>query len=67
MRSVWKESMKKGVPTHCAGCYAACGMRAKVIDGVMVKAEGVPNSDFGARGGLCRGKINIHMAVAKRI
>jgi molybdopterin-containing oxidoreductase family molybdopterin binding subunit len=28
-------------------------MKVKVVDGVMVKAEGVSDSDFGSRGGLC--------------
>jgi molybdopterin-containing oxidoreductase family molybdopterin binding subunit len=39
--------------SHCAGCYAACGIRVKLVDGVMVKAEGIPDSDFGSQGGLC--------------
>ncbi len=39
--------------TNCAGCYGNCGMKIHVVDGVMVKAEGVANSTMGPRGGLC--------------
>lgn len=41
------------IHTKCAACYAGCAMKVKVVDGVMVKAEGVEDHDFGARGGLC--------------
>ena len=46
-------SGEKWVHTKCAACYAGCAMKVKVVDGVMVKAEGVAEHDFGARGGLC--------------
>ena len=48
-----QESRGKWVHTKCAACYAGCAMKVKVVDGVMVKAEGVAEHDFGARGGLC--------------
>jgi molybdopterin-containing oxidoreductase family molybdopterin binding subunit len=48
-----QESREKWVHTKCAACYAGCAMKVKVVDGVMVKAEGVAEHDFGARGGLC--------------
>ena len=44
---------EKWVYTHCAACYACCGLRVKVVDGVIVKIEGVEETDFGAKGGLC--------------
>lgn len=39
--------------TNCAGCYANCGIKVLVKDGVMVKIEGIQESDMGARGGVC--------------
>ena len=48
-----QESREKWVHTKCAACYAGCAMKVRVADGVMVKAEGVAEHDFGARGGLC--------------
>jgi molybdopterin-containing oxidoreductase family molybdopterin binding subunit len=48
-----QESREKWVHTKCAACYAGCAMKVKAVDGVMVKAEGVAEHDFGARGGLC--------------
>jgi len=47
------EKKEKWVYTHCAGCYGTCSMKVKVVDGVIVKIEGVPDSDFGPQGGLC--------------
>ena len=46
-------NQEKWIHTKCAACYAGCAMKVKVVDGVMVKAEGVAEHDFGARGGLC--------------
>ena len=43
----------KWIPTQCGMCYAACGIRARRIDGVAVKLEGNPDSWMGARGGMC--------------
>ena len=37
----------------CAGCYNLCGVQIKVVDGVPVAIEGVPESDLGGRGGMC--------------
>ncbi len=37
----------------CAGCYNLCGVKVKVVDGVPVAIEGVPESDLGGRGGQC--------------
>jgi anaerobic selenocysteine-containing dehydrogenase len=37
----------------CAGCYNLCGVKIKVVDGVPVAVEGVPESDLGGRGGMC--------------
>ena len=48
-----QKSQEEWVHTKCAACYAGCIMKVKVVDGVMVKAEGVEDSDFGPRGGLC--------------
>jgi len=41
------------VPTICGRCYAGCGVRVHRVNGVAVKIEGMPDSDMGARGGLC--------------
>ncbi len=41
------------VPTICGRCYANCGIRVRRVNGVPVKIEGIPESDMGARGGLC--------------
>jgi len=48
-----KQGGETWIHTKCAVCYAGCAMKVKVVDGVMVKAEGVEEHDFGARGGLC--------------
>ncbi|UCB49125.1 MAG: molybdopterin-dependent oxidoreductase, partial [Deltaproteobacteria bacterium] len=37
----------------CAGCYNLCGVKIKVVDGVPVAIEGIPESDLGGRGGQC--------------
>ncbi|MCX6013098.1 MAG: molybdopterin-dependent oxidoreductase, partial [Chloroflexi bacterium] len=41
------------VQTSCGGCYGTCSVRAHRVDGVIVKIEGEPDNDFGARGGHC--------------
>jgi len=41
------------IPTMCGRCYAGCGIRVRRINDVAVQVEGEPNSDMGARGGLC--------------
>jgi anaerobic selenocysteine-containing dehydrogenase len=41
------------VYTTCGGCYGTCSIRAHRVNGVVVKIEGNPDSDFGARGGTC--------------
>lgn len=40
------------VPSACALCYGSCSIRAHVVDGVVVKIEGNPESAVGA-GRLC--------------
>ncbi|NCD25418.1 MAG: molybdopterin oxidoreductase [Deltaproteobacteria bacterium] len=40
------------IPTHCYTCGALCGMKAKVRDGIMVGAAGLPGDPKGA-GRLC--------------
>ena len=37
----------------CAGCYNLCGVKVRVVDGVPVAIEGIPESDLGGQGGLC--------------
>ncbi|MEW6668662.1 MAG: molybdopterin-dependent oxidoreductase [Thermodesulfobacteriota bacterium] len=44
---------ERWVHTQCAQCYGGCGLAVKVVDGVAVQVEGEPESDMGARGGLC--------------
>ena len=39
--------------TMCGRCYAMCGIRVHVINGVAVKIEGEPESCHGAGGGIC--------------
>jgi len=39
--------------TVCAGCYNLCGVKVRVVDGVPVAIEGVPDSDLGGQGGMC--------------
>jgi len=41
------------IPTMCGRCYAGCGINVRRVNGVAVQIEGEPNSDMGARGGLC--------------
>lgn len=41
------------VPTVCGRCYAACGIRVRVKNGVAIKIEGIPESTQGSRGGIC--------------
>lgn len=41
------------IPTMCGRCYAGCGIRVRRVNDVAVQIEGEPNSDMGARGGLC--------------
>ena len=43
----------KWVPTVCGGCHNVCGARAHVVNGVVVKIEGMPDSSFGSRGAVC--------------
>lgn len=40
------------IPTHCYTCGALCGMKAKVKDGIMVGAAGLPGDPKGG-GRLC--------------
>ena len=47
---VWDDTW---VRTTCGGCYATCSIRAHRVNGVVVKIEGEPDNDFGARGGIC--------------
>ncbi|MBI4187006.1 MAG: molybdopterin-dependent oxidoreductase, partial [Chloroflexi bacterium] len=41
------------VPTVCTTCDAGCNIQARLVDGVVVKLEGNPASDWGSKGGLC--------------
>jgi anaerobic selenocysteine-containing dehydrogenase len=41
------------VPSICGRCYGGCGIKVRRVDGVAVKIEGIPESDMGARGGIC--------------
>jgi anaerobic selenocysteine-containing dehydrogenase len=41
------------ITTQCGRCYAACGIRVRRVDGIVVKIEGVPDSTQGSEGGLC--------------
>jgi len=50
----------KWVRTMCGRCYAVCGIRVHVINGVAVKIEGEPDSCHGSSGGLC-GKDGEHI------
>lgn len=43
----------KWVRTMCGRCYAMCGIRVHVVNGVAVKIEGEPESCHGASGGIC--------------
>lgn len=47
---IWDDAW---VRTTCGGCYATCSIRAHRVNGVVVKIEGEPENDFGARGGIC--------------
>lgn len=46
MKDYWAYSI-------CSGCYNLCGVKIRVVDGVPVAIEGVPESDLGGQGGLC--------------
>ena len=37
----------------CGRCYAMCGIRVHVVNGVAVKIEGEPDSLHGSGGGVC--------------
>jgi anaerobic selenocysteine-containing dehydrogenase len=39
--------------TICGGCFNLCGIRVRVVDGCPIMAEGLPESDMGAQGGMC--------------
>lgn len=41
------------IPTQCRRCQAECAIRARRVNGVVVKLEGNPDSYMGSRGGLC--------------
>jgi molybdopterin-containing oxidoreductase family molybdopterin binding subunit len=41
------------VHTSCGGCYGVCKVIAHRVNGVVVKVDGDPNSDLGAKGGHC--------------
>ena len=46
--------------TVCSGCYNLCGVKVKVVDGVPIAVEGIPESDLGGQGGVCaRGNATI--------
>jgi anaerobic selenocysteine-containing dehydrogenase len=47
---IWDDAW---VRTTCGGCYATCTIRAHRVNGVVVKIDGEPDNDFGARGGIC--------------
>lgn len=47
-----EESRDRWVPSTCSMCYANCSVRAHVVDGVLVKIEGNPESSIG-EGRLC--------------
>jgi anaerobic selenocysteine-containing dehydrogenase len=56
MRSMSREAeqhKENWAYTICAGCYNLCGVKVKVVDGVPVAVEGVPESDLGGQGGMC--------------
>ncbi len=39
--------------TICAGCYGHCSAMVRVVDGVPVDLQTVPDSDLGGHGGAC--------------
>ena len=41
------------IRTSCGMCYCGCAIRVRRINGVAVEVEGDPDSDTGARGGIC--------------
>ena len=41
------------IHTQCARCYGFCAIRVHRVNGVAIEIQGEPDSDFGARGGLC--------------
>jgi molybdopterin-containing oxidoreductase family molybdopterin binding subunit len=47
---VWED---KWIKTVCGMCYAHCAIRVRRINGVPVKIEGEPDSNFGGCGGIC--------------
>ncbi len=47
---IWDDTW---VRTTCGGCYATCTIRVHRVNGVIVKVEGDPDTDFGPRGGVC--------------
>ena len=49
--SAKKEEKDQWAYSICAGCYNLCGVKIKVVDGVPVAIESVPESDLGGKGG----------------
>jgi anaerobic selenocysteine-containing dehydrogenase len=47
---IWDDTW---VYTTCGGCYGQCAIRAHRVNGVIIRIEGDPDSDFGPRGGIC--------------
>jgi molybdopterin-containing oxidoreductase family molybdopterin binding subunit len=43
--------------TMCSICYEQCAIRVRVVDGLPIAIEGVPESDAGSRGGVCAKSI----------
>ena len=41
------------IRTMCGRCYAMCGIRVHVVNGVAIKIEGEPDSFHGSGGGIC--------------
>jgi anaerobic selenocysteine-containing dehydrogenase len=50
------------IHTQCHRCQALCGIRARRVNGVVVKLEGNPDSTAGSRGGLCpKGAVGLQL------
>ena len=51
-RDQWKNSQGQWISSVCSMCYGGCSIKVKVVDGVVRKIEGNPDSPLGS-GRLC--------------
>lgn len=63
MKSVKKPEIyeDKWITTTCVMCYSGCTVRVRVVNGVAVKIEGVPDSPNGSKGLCAKGQAGLQL------